>query len=84
MNKDQIHGKWNEIKGEITKAWGKITHDELDQVKGNATEVAGLVQKKYGVAKDEASRKIDGIFEKYSDADKDVSVKTDADKKNLI
>ncbi len=83
MNKDQIHGKWNEIKGEITKAWGKITNDELDQAKGNATELAGLVQRKYGTAKDEASKKIDGIFEKYS-SESDVNVKSDADKKDLI
>ena len=82
MNKDQIHGKWKEIKGDIQKAWGKITNDELDQVKGNATELAGLVQRKYGVAKDEASKKIDGIFEKYSDSD--VDVKTNTDKKDLI
>lgn len=70
MNKDIIHGKWQEIKGDIQKAWGKITNDELDQVKGNATEVAGLLHKKYGMAKDEASKKIDGIFERYSDTEK--------------
>jgi uncharacterized protein YjbJ (UPF0337 family) len=83
MNKDQIHGKWKEIKGDIQRAWGKITNDELDQAKGNATELAGLVQRKYGVAKDEASKKIDGIFEKYS-SETDVNVKSDADKKDLI
>lgn len=77
MNKDIIQGKWKEIKGDIQKAWGKITNDELDRAKGNATELAGLVQKKYGIAKDEASRKIDGIFEKYSNDRKDPNKSTD-------
>ncbi len=33
MNKDQVSGKWTEIKGDIQKAWGNLTDDELEKNK---------------------------------------------------
>jgi len=48
MNEDMVKGKWLEIKGEVQKAWGKLTSDELDKTKGDAKAIAGLVQQKYG------------------------------------
>ncbi|PIU00791.1 MAG: CsbD family protein [Bdellovibrionales bacterium CG10_big_fil_rev_8_21_14_0_10_45_34] len=48
LNKDIAKGKWLEIKGEVQKTWGKLTDDELEQTKGDAKAIAGLVQQKYG------------------------------------
>lgn len=48
INQDTITGKWLEIKGEIRKAWGKLTEDEIEQTKGDLTSIAGLVMQKYG------------------------------------
>lgn len=67
MNESMVSGKWNEIKGEIQKTWGKITGDELEQTKGDAKAISGLLEQRYGIAKDEASTKLSGIFNKYSD-----------------
>lgn len=36
FNEQSIKGKWLEIRGELQKAWGKLTNDELDQTKGDA------------------------------------------------
>ena len=57
MNEDIIQGKWNQIKGEAQKRWGKITQDGFDQVNGNRTKLLGLIQESYGVAKDDAESK---------------------------
>jgi uncharacterized protein YjbJ (UPF0337 family) len=58
MNTDTIKGKWNQWKGAIQKQWGKITGDELEQTKGELNSISGLIQEKYGLAKDEADRKV--------------------------
>lgn len=59
MNKDTLEGQWTQIKGKAREQWGKLTDDDLDQVKGKAEQLAGRIQERYGVAKDEASRQVD-------------------------
>ncbi len=56
MNEDILKGKWNQLQGEIQKNWGKLTNDDLDIIKGDATKLAGILQEKYGMAKDEAEK----------------------------
>ncbi len=65
MNKDIIQGKWKEIKGDLQKTWGKITDDEWEKTKGDATAIAGILQQKYGFAKDEASEKVSGVMNRH-------------------
>jgi uncharacterized protein YjbJ (UPF0337 family) len=65
FNKENIEGKWKEIKGDLHKAWGKITDDEWEQTKGDVKAISGLIQQKYGDAKDEISKKVGGVFDKY-------------------
>ena len=59
MNWDRIEGNWKEFKGKVQKQWGKLTADDLDVVKGKRTELAGRIQERYGVARDQAEREID-------------------------
>jgi uncharacterized protein YjbJ (UPF0337 family) len=58
MNWDRIEGDWKQFKGKVQRQWGKLTDDDLDVIKGNQTELAGRLQKRYGYAKDEAERQI--------------------------
>ncbi|MBK1622501.1 CsbD family protein [Afifella marina] len=59
MNWDRVQGNWKQFKGNAQAQWGKLTDDELDQVEGNREVLAGKIQERYGVAKDEAEREID-------------------------
>lgn len=68
MNKDIVKGKWLEIKGEVQKAWGKLTNDELDKTEGDMKAVAGLIQQKYGEAKESFQDKLDGIYGSFVDS----------------
>ena len=61
INEETIKGKWQEIKGEVQKAWGKLTSDELDKTKGDAKIIAGLVRQKYGKVDADFKKKYDGI-----------------------
>lgn len=65
MNEQLIKGKWKEIKGEIQKTWGKITGDEIEQTQGNIKSISGLIQQKYGLAKDEASQKLNDLIGRF-------------------
>ncbi len=74
LNKEQFQGKWWEIKGGIRNLWGKLTDDELEQVKGNITEVSGLVEEKYGETKEEIKMKLDRLLDSFdNDSDKNLS-----------
>jgi uncharacterized protein YjbJ (UPF0337 family) len=43
----------------VQQQWGKLTNDDLDVIEGKRTELAGRLQQRYGVAKDDAERQID-------------------------
>lgn len=58
MNSDTIKGSWKELKGKAQAKWGKLTDDQLDQVEGNRAQLAGAIQKSYGVARDEAEKQV--------------------------
>ena len=64
MNTDIIQGKWHQLKGTVKEQWGKLTDDELDQVDGNAEKLVGLVQERYGYAKNRAQQEVDSFFER--------------------
>jgi len=64
MNKDIIKGNWNILKGKIHQQWGKLTDDEIAKMEGNQQELNGILQKKYGYAKDKAEKEINEFLDK--------------------
>ncbi len=56
---DQIAGNWKQARGEARKQWGKLTDDDLEQARGQREILAGKIQERYGIAKEEANRQID-------------------------
>ncbi len=71
MNTDIIKGKWTQLKGKTKAQWGKLTDDDLDYAEGNAEYLAGRVQERYGIAKDEAEKQVreyrDAVHKEYPD-----------------
>lgn len=65
MNEQIIKGKWTEFKGEMRKTWGKITGDEYEATKGDIGAISGLVQQRYGLAQEEAKRKVSEMATRY-------------------
>lgn len=68
MNWDIIKGNWKQMKGEVKSKWGELTDDEIDQAEGDRERLSGLIQERYGVAKDEAERQIDAFIAKNKSA----------------
>jgi uncharacterized protein YjbJ (UPF0337 family) len=59
MNWDKIEGNWKQFAGKAREKWGKLSDSDLQRAKGKREQLAGLIQERYGMAKDEASREAD-------------------------
>jgi uncharacterized protein YjbJ (UPF0337 family) len=59
MNTDTLKGKWNQLKGNVRKQWGKLTDDDVDQIQGDSEILLGRIQERYGRTKEEAQEEID-------------------------
>jgi len=59
MNWDQIQGKWQQTKGSLRQQWGKLTDNDLEMIAGNRDKLIGVLQERYGIAKEEAQKRAD-------------------------
>lgn len=59
MNWDQVEGNWKQFKGKVQQQWGELTDDDLDRINGKETELAGVLQKRYGKSREEAQKMVD-------------------------
>jgi len=69
MNQDQIQGKFEQIKGKIKEAWGRLSDDDIALYNGKRDQFFGKLQLTYGIAKEDAQKRLDE-FEKTSDSNK--------------
>ncbi|HEY8229051.1 MAG TPA: CsbD family protein [Rhodanobacteraceae bacterium] len=58
MNEDRIKGQWKQLNGKLKSRWGKLTDDDLQVADGNAEYLAGKLQERYGIARDEAAKQV--------------------------
>lgn len=61
---DQLKGKWKQQVGAAKIAWGKLTEDELLKSEGHEQKLAGLIQERYAITRDEADRQVKDFLQK--------------------
>ena len=59
MNWDQVKGNWKQFTGKVKEKWGKLTDDDLTTAGGQRDQMLGILQKRYGYAKEQAERELD-------------------------
>ncbi len=59
MNKLEIKGNWNEVKGKLKQKYGELTDDDLTFAEGKEDELLGRLQKRLGKSKEEVRRAIE-------------------------
>jgi uncharacterized protein YjbJ (UPF0337 family) len=59
MNWDRIQGNWKQFTGKVKEQWGKLTDDELAQINGDREQLEGVIQARYGYAKDQVRQEVD-------------------------
>lgn len=58
INWDEIEGDWKQLKGKIRQKWAELTEDDVEEVGGKKDVLVGKLQKRYGIAKDEAEKQV--------------------------
>lgn len=58
MNEDRIKGQWKQLQGKLKARWGKLTDDDLKVAEGSSEYLAGKLQERHGIAKDEAMKQL--------------------------
>ena len=56
MNWDRVEGNWKQFRGRVKEKWGNLTDDDLEKAAGNRDQLEGIIQKRYGIAKDQAKK----------------------------
>jgi uncharacterized protein YjbJ (UPF0337 family) len=69
MNSDQLAGKWKQLRGSAKEQWGKLTDDDLKVIDGNHDKLVGILQERYGIAKEEAQKRADEWMKSAKRAD---------------
>lgn len=67
MNEDQVKGNWKQFKGKMKEQWGKLTDDDFDVAEGKRDQLAGRIQERYGVNKEEADKQLDDWHKRNPD-----------------
>ncbi|NCA83990.1 MAG: CsbD family protein [Clostridia bacterium] len=61
MNKLQLKGNWNTVKGNLKQKYANLTDDDLTYAEGKEDELLGRLQKKTGKTKEELTDEINKI-----------------------
>ncbi len=61
MDKLEIKGKWNEIKGKVKQAYADLTEDDLKYEEGQDDMLIGKLQQKTGKKREELVKWINSL-----------------------
>ncbi|MFB6343579.1 CsbD family protein [Saccharicrinis sp. FJH2] len=61
MNKFEIKGNWNQVKGYLKEKYGDLTNDDLAYVEGKEDQLLGRLQKRIGKSKEELIEEINNL-----------------------
>ena len=67
MNEDIFAGQWKEMRGSLKSWWGKLADDDFDKIGGQKDKLIGLIQEKYGYARDHAEQEVEQRFKEYGE-----------------
>ena len=80
--KEEVQGTWNQLAGAVKSKYAQITGDDLAGINGNIQQLAGVIQKKTGKAREEiddflrsVSNTTSTTVERISEAASDMATK---------
>ncbi len=60
MNWNDASARWQQLKGSVRKQWGKLTDDDVAEIKGDRDKLVGKLQERYGYERAKAEELVDG------------------------
>lgn len=73
MNRDTLKGQWMQVKGKVRQQWGKLTDDEIDEMRGNAEQLIGKIQERYGRSREQAEQEVNRWLAEQGEAQRKAS-----------
>jgi len=67
INQDVFAGQWKQMRGELKAWWGKLADDDFERIGGQKDKLIGVVQEKYGYAREKAQQEVERRFKDYGD-----------------
>ena len=67
MNQDVCAGQWKQIRGELQAWWGTRAESDFDKIGGQKDKLVGIVQEKYGYAREQAQQEVERRLQEYGD-----------------
>lgn len=61
MDKTDLKGKWNELKGKLKQQYADLIDDDLLYEEGKEDELYGKIQQRVGKTKEEVKKMIDDL-----------------------
>ncbi len=61
MDKLQIKGNWNEIKGKLKQKYGELSDNDLSYAEGKEDELLGRLQQKTGQTREKLIEEINNL-----------------------
>jgi uncharacterized protein YjbJ (UPF0337 family) len=61
MDKLQIKGNWNKMKGKLKQKYGDLTDDDLKYTEGQEDELVGRIQEKTGQSRDAVIKELKSL-----------------------
>ena len=62
MDWTRVEGNWKQMRGRAKERWGKLTDDDLTAIAGRRDQLEGLIQERYGYAREKARREIEDWY----------------------
>jgi uncharacterized protein YjbJ (UPF0337 family) len=62
MDWARVEGNWKQMRGRVKERWGKLTDDDLTVIAGRRDQLEGMIQERYGYAKERARREIEDWY----------------------
>ena len=66
FNRDVLAGQWKQVRGQVKQNWGSLTDNDLDRIGGTFEELVGLLQERYGYARDKAEKEVTHFIEQFT------------------
>ena len=61
MNRLEVKGNWNQVKGKLKQKYSELTDDDLAYAEGKEDELLGTLQEKLGKTKEDLIDEINNI-----------------------
>jgi uncharacterized protein YjbJ (UPF0337 family) len=62
FTREEMKGRWNEVKGRLQEHWAQLTDDDLQQFRGSTNELIGVVQQKTGATRSEIEKFLSDVI----------------------